>query len=179
MISKRFLPWMMAVVLPSGMRNMRMMVAMVPILLRSSARGSSIWPSFWLTTPKVLLPRYTSWIRRMLRSRPTVMGMTTPGNSTVFRKGRMGSSGGVRLRVHLLLVLGGDQRDQFGLVLDLVVAEKAVSMEDVVHRQDGSGWQSQRYLTRHGCDTTRRTPRCSWHKAKDRAAATCLTDGQP
>jgi hypothetical protein len=31
----------------------------------------------------------------MLRSRPTVMGITTPGNSTVLRKGRMGSSGGV------------------------------------------------------------------------------------
>jgi hypothetical protein len=31
----------------------------------------------------------------MLRSRPTVMGMTTPGNRTVFRKGSMGNSGGV------------------------------------------------------------------------------------
>jgi hypothetical protein len=80
----------------------------------------------------------------MLRSRPTVMGMTTPGNSTVLRKGRMGSSGGVRsafICSSSSAVMSGMSSVSFSIWSEL---KKAVSMEDVVHRQDGlPGWQSQ------------------------------------
>jgi hypothetical protein len=57
-----------------------------------------------------------------------------PGEQHGVSKGQNGKLWRSALRVHLLLVLGRDQGDQFGLVLELFRAEKAVSMKDVVHR---------------------------------------------
>ena len=43
---------------------------------------------------EVLLPLFASWINRMDLSRPTVIGITTPGKSTLFRSGRIANSSG-------------------------------------------------------------------------------------
>ena len=81
----------MTVVLPSGMRSILRMRARVPIRCRSSGPGSSTEMSRWDMTPMVLVLLLASRIRRMDLSRPTVMGMTTPGKRTVLRSGRMGT----------------------------------------------------------------------------------------
>src|SRR5690606_12464227 len=46
------------------------------------------------TTPMMLLLLYASRIGLMDLSRPTVMGIITPGNNTVFRNGRIGKMSG-------------------------------------------------------------------------------------
>ncbi len=77
------------------MRSMRIIKATVPILFSSSKLGSSILSSFCETTPIILSDLYASLINLMDLSRPTVIGITTPGNKTVFRKGNIESTSGM------------------------------------------------------------------------------------
>ena len=88
-------PWMMMVVPPSGILISFTILATVPIFSRSLTVGSSMLLSFCATTPTNLSDLYESDTALMLLSRPTVMGITTPGNNTVFLSGRMGNSSGI------------------------------------------------------------------------------------
>src|SRR3984957_11627408 len=59
----------------------------------SSKRGSSTSASRWLTMPTTARSRPTkSSTSRTLRGRPTLMGTTLAGNTTLFRSGSMGRS---------------------------------------------------------------------------------------
>ena len=91
---KRCCPCRMTVLVPSGIFSIFKMRATVPTLLRSSGPGTSVSSSFWLTTPIRDSDLLASRIKRTLRSRPTLMGMTTPGKSTVLRKDSKGSTSG-------------------------------------------------------------------------------------
>ena len=98
----RRLPCRMAVMLPSGMRNMRTIWTKVPTSWRSSASGSCVSGLRWAMTPKIFLPFWASWMSLMLLSRPAVTGETTPGNSTVLRRGKMPTTSGTSASGRLL-----------------------------------------------------------------------------
>ena len=65
---------------------------MVPTLYRSSKSGSSVSGLIWLVTAIYLLALLAFLTSFKLDFRPIVQGMTTPGKSTMFRKGRIGIS---------------------------------------------------------------------------------------
>ena len=64
------------------------------MLLRSSTLGNSTVESFCATTPIILLFFSASLINLTERSLVTVIGIITPGKSTVFLRGRIGSESG-------------------------------------------------------------------------------------
>ena len=94
----RFFPWIMIVVLPSGIWSTLRMRATVPISYTSSTEGASTEASRCATTPIVLLPWLAALIRAIEVSRPAVIGMTTPGNKTVLRRGKIGKVSGTSSR---------------------------------------------------------------------------------
>ena len=61
---------------------------------KSTKLGDSSSWFFCETTPMILFPLFASCINLIDLSRPTVIGITTPGKSTLFRKGKIGSSFG-------------------------------------------------------------------------------------
>ena len=71
-----------------------MIRAAVPTLYMSSGAGSSTSLSRWSTAPRMPPSAFTARTRLMLLSRPTVMGVIDPGNSTELRKVRMGRISG-------------------------------------------------------------------------------------
>ena len=56
--------------------------------------GLSSISFFCATTPIIRLPAYASLINLIDLSRPAVIGITTPGNKTVFRSGNIGNDSG-------------------------------------------------------------------------------------
>ena len=60
----------------------------------SSNLGFSTPSSFWATTPITLDPLFASLINLIDLSRPAVIGITTPGKSTVFRNGKIANESG-------------------------------------------------------------------------------------
>ena len=94
-ILNRFLPWIITVVPPSGILINLTILATVPIFSISVIPGSSTPLSFCATTPINLSALYASFTAFILLSRPTVMGSTTPGKSTVLRSGITGNSSGI------------------------------------------------------------------------------------
>ena len=65
------------------------MRATVPILLRSLGSGSSTATSFCASTPITLVFWYAFLTSLIDLSLPIVIGITTPGNRTVLRNGRI------------------------------------------------------------------------------------------
>ena len=94
MSSIRFLPCKIAVVEPSGIFNKRKMRATVPILNKLSVEILSDSASRCDKTAIILCVSCAFCTARMDFSRPIVIGMTTPGNKTVFFKGKMGNNSG-------------------------------------------------------------------------------------
>ena len=90
----RFFPWMMIVVLPSGILKLLTICAIVPVGNTSPSPGSSVSPSFWAIIPTNFGSSVMLRIKRKLLSRPAVMGATTPGKITVFLSGRIGNNSG-------------------------------------------------------------------------------------
>ena len=93
-ISKRRLPWIITVVLPSGILSNRTIWATVPTVCTSENSGSSTSWFFWATTPIIRSSLLAFWTNLIDLSRPTVIGITTPGNKTLLRNGRIGISFG-------------------------------------------------------------------------------------
>ena len=93
-MSKRLTPWMMAVMVSSGISMVLTMRPSVPMGKMSSGVGSSTLASRWVTAPRSLPLRKTSLISWMDLGRPTVTGMTVLGNRIAFLSGRMGRVGG-------------------------------------------------------------------------------------
>ena len=89
-----FLPWIIIVLLPSGILSILTICATVPTSNKSLYFGSSTLVSFCDTTPIILFPLLASWISLILLSLPNVIGITTPGNKTLFLKGRIGNFSG-------------------------------------------------------------------------------------
>ena len=80
--------------LPSGICNTFKILATVPVLKISFALGSSIFSSFCATTPINLLKLLESLINLIDFARDAVIGITTPGKSTVFLKDKIGKVSG-------------------------------------------------------------------------------------
>ena len=85
---------MITVVFPSGILKTFRILATVPVVFISSIPGSSFPSTFCETTPIILFPLFVSFINLMDLSRPAVIGTTTPGNKTVFRRGKIGRISG-------------------------------------------------------------------------------------
>ena len=79
------------VLLPSGIFNILTICATVPTWYKSLYLGSSTLGSICETTPMILFPLLASWISFILLSLPSVIGITTPGNKTLFLSGRIGN----------------------------------------------------------------------------------------
>ena len=82
------LPLRNMVLFPSGISSTRTISATTPVAYKSSIFGSSVFISFWQTTPIRLFLWAASLIRRIDLGRPIITGIATPGNSTIFRSGR-------------------------------------------------------------------------------------------
>ena len=94
-IAKRFLPCKITVMLPSGNFNVFRILATVPNRYTSFPPGTSTSSFSCATTPIVLFPSKASLINLIDLSRPAVIGITTPGNNTMLRKGNILSSVGI------------------------------------------------------------------------------------
>ena len=86
---KRRSPWQTRWRVPSGAVTKRSTAAAVPIRCRSSKVGSSVSGSFCSRKPTLVSARTASWAPATVLSRLTATGITTPGNSTRLRTGRM------------------------------------------------------------------------------------------
>ena len=95
LILKRFFPWIIIVKLPSGICRTLNILATVPILFMSDWVGFETLPSFWETTPINLSPEFAFLINLTDLSLVAVIGITTPGNKTVFLNGRIGRVSGI------------------------------------------------------------------------------------
>ncbi len=78
--------------MPSGISITRSTSAMTPTVYKSSSFGSSTDMSRWQTTPTIDFKSPLLFIRFIDLVRPIMTGMTTPGNKTMLRKGKMGTS---------------------------------------------------------------------------------------
>ena len=96
---KRFFPCIITDVEPSGISRIRMICATVPTLYKSSNFGSSVFASFCATVPSILFFLYISLISFIDLFLPTEIGITTPGNNTVFLSGSIGSDSGILVLV--------------------------------------------------------------------------------
>ena len=109
---KRFTPCRISVLPPSGMDSILIIFAVVPIVYRSPGSGSSIFVSRCAITPMYLFSLYAFLTALMDFSLPTEIGITTPGNKTLFLKGKIGSTFGR----WSLLVLSSSSIDSKGTI---------------------------------------------------------------
>ena len=89
-----FIPWRMAVMVPSGISSTFIILATVPYSKRSCLRGSSTDMSFWGTAPMKESRFSASRMRAMDFSRPIVTGYTMLGKRTAFLNARTGRLSG-------------------------------------------------------------------------------------
>ena len=93
-IENLFFPWIITVTLPSGIFRTLNIFATVPVGWISLNEGDWTLESFWETTPINLSFVFESLISFIDLSLEAVIGITTPGNITVFFRGRIGSVSG-------------------------------------------------------------------------------------
>ena len=94
---RRFRPWSMAVMVPSGISMILMMRASVPILYRSISEGSSTLMSRCEMAASILLVLYTSLTSLMDFSLPMEIGVTVEGKRTALRRASTGRMSGSSL----------------------------------------------------------------------------------
>ncbi len=95
LILKRSRPSKNTTMCPFGIRTILWIRAAVPVLCKSDALGSSMRGSSCVTTPISLVSPFSDPSSANELSRPAVNGNTAPGNSTMSRTGRTGSSLGI------------------------------------------------------------------------------------
>ncbi len=84
---------MINVVPPSGIFNIFTILAIVPTVCRSAPSGSSILVFFCAITP-ISLSDLCAFLTALIDfSRPTAIGITTPGYNTLFLRGNNGITG--------------------------------------------------------------------------------------
>ena len=75
----------------SGNSRIRIIFAIVPMWYKSSNPGFSVSGLNWQTTPMFNLFLSAAFAKRREDFRPTATGITTPGNNTMLRNGKIGN----------------------------------------------------------------------------------------